>query len=76
MGWDHEEFSGRGASGQAEIWVGESISQMLPTRFRCSWSMALPDAVRFLELLGDLIVTARKAAKRANPPRWSLKTGH
>jgi hypothetical protein len=27
----------------------------------------MPDAVRFLERLGDLIVTARKAAKRANP---------
>lgn len=27
----------------------------------------MPDSVRFLELLGDLIVTAREAAKVANP---------
>ena len=36
---------------------------MLPTRSRHSWSMSMPDPVRFLKVLGDLIVTAAKAAK-------------
>ena len=46
---------------------GDTSRWMLPTRSRHSWSMIMPDPVRFQKVASDLITAAAKAVKGERP---------